>query len=85
MSYNWSDDAWEDYLYWQSKDKKMVEKIHRILKEIRRNPAEGIGKPEKLRNNLSGYWSRRLNKEHRIVYKVIDSRVEIVMCRYHYE
>lgn len=76
--------AWEDYLYWQQVDKTVLRKINTLIKEISRTPFEGTGKPEALRENLSGFWSRRINQEHRIVYKVENSAVIILQCRYHY-
>lgn len=78
------EDAWDDYLYWQQTDKSMLRKINGLIKEITRSPFEGTGKPEALRENLSGFWSRRINLEHRIVYKVEDDSVIILQCRYHY-
>ena len=75
--------AWEDYLYWQKAARKLVERINTLIREISRAPFEGIGKPEPLRNALSGYWSRRINDEHRIVYKVADGAVLIAQLRYH--
>lgn len=71
----WDLDAWEDYLYWQSQDKKNLKKINKLLKDISRNPFEGIGKPEPLKENLTGFWSRRIDEEHRLVYAVEDERV----------
>ena len=76
--------AWEDYLYWQKYDKKLLKKINLLIKEIIRTPDSGIGKPEKLKNSFSGYYSRRINNEHRIVYKVIEDDIIIVQLRYHY-
>lgn len=76
--------AWEDYLYWQAHDKKILKKINKLLKEIDRNPFEGIGAPEPLKHNLSGYWSRRISLEHRLVYRIKDSQLVVVQCRYHY-
>ncbi len=78
------DDAWDDYLYWQQQDKAMLRKVNALIKEISRTPYQGTGKPEALRENLSGFWSRRINQEHRLVYKVKDSSVIILQCRYHY-
>ena len=66
----WDFDAWEDYLYWQQLDKKMVKRINQLIKEIYRSPFEGVGKPEPLKGNLTGFWSRRINEEHRLVYIV---------------
>lgn len=79
-----TDDAWEDYLYWQKKDKKILSKLNQLINEICRAPFEGIGKPEALKENLSGYWSRRINLEHRIVYCVKKDSLIIIQCRYHY-
>lgn len=78
------DDAWEDYLYWQHTDKSMLKKINVLIKEISRTPFQGTGKPEALRENLSGFWSRRINLEHRLVYKVENESIVILQCRYHY-
>jgi toxin YoeB len=76
--------AWEDYLYWQQTDKKILNRINSLLREIIREPFEGIGKPEPLKHALAGYWSRRINDEHRIVYKIHDGALLIVQLRYHY-
>jgi len=76
--------AWEDYLYWQRTDKKILKRINALIKDITREPFEGIGKPEALKHALSGYWSRRINDEHRIVYKVQDNSLLIAQLRYHY-
>lgn len=76
--------AWEDYLYWQKSDKKILKRINELIKAIQREPFEGIGKPEPLKHALSGYWSRRINDEHRIVYKMQEDAVLIVQLRYHY-
>ncbi len=78
------DQGWEDYLYWQSTDKALLKKINALIKEIERTPFEGNGKPEPLRHNLAGYWSRRINLEHRLVYKIENDKVVIFQCRYHY-
>jgi len=84
MILSFSDDAWEDYLYWQQNDKKILKKINRLIKEIQRDPFEGIGEPEPLKYNWSGYWSRRITIEHRLIYKVYDDALMIAQCRYHY-
>ena len=76
--------AWEDYLYWQRTDKKILKRINALIKDITREPFEGIGKPEPLKHALSGYWSRRINDEHRMVYKVQDNSLLIAQLRYHY-
>lgn len=76
--------AWADYLHWQRRDKRMLRRINTLIKDIQRSPYAGIGKPEALRHGLAGYWSRRINDEHRIVYKVEDDTVFIAQLRYHY-
>ena len=76
--------AWEDYLYWQKADKKLLARINRLIAEITRTPFEGTGKPEALRENYAGFWSRRINDEHRLVYEVLDEQIRIISCRYHY-
>lgn len=78
------DNAWSDYLYWQQFDKAIVKKINTLIKEIKRTPFQGTGKPEALKENLSGFWSRRINQEHRLVYAVEKGAVIILQCRYHY-
>lgn len=85
MKLTFAERAWEDYLYWQKTDKKILNRINLLIKDIQRNPHEGIGKPEKLKHTLSGYWSRRINDEHRIIYKVQDNGVLIAQLRYHYQ
>uniref|UniRef100_C6DYQ9 Toxin YoeB n=1 Tax=Geobacter sp. (strain M21) TaxID=443144 RepID=C6DYQ9_GEOSM len=84
MKLIFSENAWEDYLFWQSTDKKVAKRINTLIREIQRTAYEGIGKPESLRHALSGYWSRRINDEHRIVYKVEADSVMIAQLRYHY-
>ncbi len=84
MKLVFSEQAWEDYLYWQKIDKKLVQRINDLLKEITRTPHTGAGKPEALKHALAGYWSRRINDEHRIVYKVADGSVLIAQLRSHY-
>ena len=79
-----SEQAWEDYLYWQSQDKKVLKRINLLIKDISRDPFKGLGEPEPLKYNWSGYWSRRITLEHRLVYKVIDNEIRIAQCRYHY-
>lgn len=85
MKLIFSTQAWENYLYWQKTDKAMLKRINTLIKEVQRTPYEGIGKPEPLRHGLSGYWSRRINDEHRMVYKVVDDSILIAQLRYHYE
>lgn len=77
-------DAWEDYLYWQGQDKKTLKRINDLVKSAQRTPFEGIGKPEALRENLSGLWSRRIDETNRLVYEVSDTEIAIISCRYHY-
>jgi len=77
--------AWEDYLYWQMQDKKTLKKINKLLADISRNGYDGIGKPEPLKENLSGWWSRRIDDEHRLVYRIKEESIEILMCKGHYE
>ncbi len=84
MNLIFSDSAWEDYLYWQKTDKKILRRINGLIREITRTPFEGIGKPEPLKHALSGYCSRRVNDEHRIVYKVTEDAVLLAQLRYHY-
>lgn len=78
------DDAWSDYLHWQENDKKTLLRINTLIKEIKRQPYKGIGKPEPLKYNLAGYWSRRINEEHRLVYKVAGDTIIVIQCRYQY-
>lgn len=79
-----SEHAWEDYLYWQQVDKKKLKRINELLEDIQRHKHEGLGKPEPLRHNLAGYWSRRIDAEHRLVYKVDGDAIYIAQARYHY-
>lgn len=81
----WEDAAWEDYLFWQTQDKKMLKRINALIKDIRRNTFEGIGKPEPLKHNLSGWWSRRIDETNRIVYYEQDGIIHVVSCRGHYD
>jgi toxin YoeB len=78
------DVAWEDYLHWQANDAKILARINVLIKETRRTPFKGIGKPEPLRGKLAGWWSRRIDQEHRLVYRPIEDRLLIAQCRYHY-
>lgn len=81
----WDENAWEDYLWWQAQDRKVLKRINALIKDIERNGNEGIGKPEPLKHGLSGFWSRRITDEHRLVYRVNGEEVWIATCRYHYE
>ncbi len=85
MQITFSKNAWEDYVYWQSLDKKTIKKINRLIKDIQRNPFNGIGKPESLKYDLSGYWSRCIDHEHRLVYRVTENEILVYSCRFHYE
>ena len=84
MNLTFAPKAWDSYLYWQKTDKAIVKRINALIKDIQRNPFEGIGKPEPLKHALSGFWSRRINDEHRIVYKVTEDDILIAQLRYHY-
>ncbi len=81
---SWTKEAWSDYLYWQGQDKKTLKRINKLIKGTMRTPYDGIGKPEELKNNLSGYWSRRIDDTNRLVYAVDDTVLSIISCRYHY-
>jgi len=84
MILSWAEQAWEDYLHWQKTDKKVLKRINILIKDIQRQPFGGLGDPEPLKHNWSGYWSRRIDREHRVVYKVTNEALIIVQCRYHY-
>ncbi|EPF32097.1 txe/YoeB family addiction module toxin [Treponema maltophilum ATCC 51939] len=81
----WDLDAWDDYIYWQTQDKKTLKRINQLIKDISRNPFEGIGKPEPLTGSLTGFWSRRIDKEHRLVYAIEENSVLLISCRGHYD
>lgn len=85
MEIIFSKNAWEEYLTWQHENKKILKKINDLIREIQRTPYEGTGKPEALRYELSGFWSRRIDQEHRLVYKVSDNKIFIVACKLHYD
>ena len=84
MKLVFSENGWEDYLYWQQTDKRILKRINMLIKEAKREPFAGIGKPEPLKHGFTGYWSRRINKEHRMIYKVVDDELRIAQLRYHY-
>ena len=84
MDYTFADEAWEDYLFWQKQDKRMVERINKLIKETARDPFEGVGKPEPLKHALAGFWSRRITEEHRMVYRVEKDSLLIAQLRHHY-
>ncbi len=80
----WGSKAWQDYIYWQSQDKKTLKRINKLIQNTLVTPFEGIGKPESLKEDLSGYWSRRIDETNRLVYRVDDEYIKIISCRYHY-
>ncbi|NRP94778.1 Toxin YoeB [Marinobacterium sp. xm-g-59] len=80
----WTDEAWGDYLHWQTQDKKTLKRINKLIADVKRSPFEGIGKPELLKENLSGFWSRRIDDTNRLVYVIDDDAITIISCRYHY-
>lgn len=84
MNIIFSNQAWEDYLYWNATDKKIFKKINALIKECQRTPFHGTGKPEPLKHELTGAWSRRIDREHRLVYRIKDGALEIAQCRHHY-
>ncbi len=81
----WTAAAWTDYVYWQGQDRKALKRVHQLLQELLRHPETGIGKPEPPRANLAGFWSRRIDDTHRLVYAIEDERIVVIACRYHYE
>ena len=85
MKLVWDESAWDDYVWWQQQDRKVLKRINTLITDIQRNGNEGIGKPEPLKHGFQGYWSRRITDEHRLVYKVIDDEIRVAACRYHYE
>lgn len=84
MNKIWQDEAWEDYIYWQKQDRKTLKRINQLLQDINRNGHEGLGKPELLKGNFSGWWSRRIDDTNRLVYRIKDGQIEIAQCRSHY-
>ncbi len=84
MNLEFTPESWDDYRYWQKNDKKLLRRVNELIKEIQRAPFEGIGKPEPLKYNIQGCWSRRLDQEHRIVYEIEDEVIRIISCRFHY-
>ena len=85
MKYVFVDESWEDYLYWQKIDKQKLKRINELIKDIARNPFSGIGKPEPLKFKYAGFWSRRIDEEHRIIYRVVDDEIQIAKCRFYYD
>jgi toxin YoeB len=84
MILTWDESAWEDYVWWQTQDRRVLRRINALVKNIARNGNEGIGKPEALKHGFQGYWSRRITDEHRLVYKIVGEEIRIAACRYHY-
>jgi toxin YoeB len=84
MTKVWDQDAWDDYVYWQTQDKKTLKRINQLFKDIERNGNDGIGKPELLKGDLSGFWSREIDKKNRLVYRVIGNELQIIQCKTHY-
>lgn len=84
MLLTWDENAWEDYLWWQAHDRKVLKRINILIKDIARNGNEGIGKPEPLKHEFAGFWSRRITEEHRLVYRVLENEITVLACRYHY-
>lgn len=85
MRFVFNKDSWEEYLYWQKTDRRVLKKINELLRDISRHPFEGMGKPEALKHDLAGLWSRRIDQEHRLVYQVKDDEIRIIKCRFHYD
>ena len=85
MKYIFVDESWEDYIYWQNTDKKKVKRINELLKEISRNPFDGIGKPEPLKHKYSGFWARRIDDEHRLICRYANEEIHILKCRFYYD
>ena len=82
---SWTKESWSDYVYWQGQDKKTLKRINKLIADTQRSPYEGIGKPEQLKENLSGFWSRRIDDTNRLVYAIDKNQLTIISCRYHYE
>lgn len=85
MKLVWDENAWQDYVWWQTQDRKLLKRINALIQDIARNGNEGNGKPEPLKHGFQGYWSRRITDEHRLVYKIVGSEIRIAQCRYHYQ
>ena len=85
MKLIWDEEAWDDYIEWQSEDKKTLKRINKLIKDIQKTPFSGIGKPEPLKHDLSGYWSRRIDDYNRLIYKVEENELKIAQCKTHYE
>jgi len=85
MKITFSKNSWEEYVFWQKEDKKILKRINQLIKDIQQTPFRGIGNPEPLKYDLSGFWSRRIDREHRLVYQVFDQEILIYSCKYHYD
>ena len=81
---SWTDEAWDSYVYWQTQDMKTLKRINKLISDVKRSPFDGIGKPEPLKENLSGFWSRRIDDTNRLIYVVDDTAITVISCRYHY-
>lgn len=84
MNLKFTKEAWQDYLFWQKNDKKILKRINELIRDSMNSPFEGLGKPEALRFELSGFWSRRIDLEHRLIYRIKDNTIEVISCRFHY-
>ena len=85
MKYIFVDESWEDYLYWQKTDRKILDRINNLVQDISRNPYTDLGKPERLKYKYQGFWSRRITEEHRLIYRVVNDEIHVVKCRFHYD
>ena len=85
MKFVFTELSWEDYLYWQKNDKQKLKRINELLRDISRNPYDGIGKPDPLKFHYAGFWSRRIDEEHRLIYRVVEDEIQIAKCRFHYD
>ena len=81
---SWTDEAWNSYVFWQTQDKKTLKRINKLISDVKHSPFDGVGKPEPLKENLSGFWSRRIDDTNRLVYTVDDNAITVISCRYHY-
>ena len=84
MNVLFTEEGWDDYLYWQKTDKRVLRRVHELIKATQRTPFEGIGKPERLKHQFQGLWSRRITDEHRLIYEIVDNAVHVIACRFHY-
>ena len=84
MNVLFTEEGWDDYLYWQKTDKRVLRRVHELIKATQRTPFEGIGKSERLKHQFQGLWSRRITDEHRLIYEIVDNAVHVIACRFHY-